>query len=193
MGRFNIMSYRPRDDSTPGVLPKGVDAKRTVILARSAPENCPCGCDQPPKSKGRTFGMGHDARLRGKLIRAHLSDTKVVFAEPDGKDWVAAWEGTALMEAKRHDWDGYLREAQEKQGPSIAARLAKANGDLLAKATGPQVGDRRVVKVGRWSYTGQLMAVFDDGDDASFDVEYVDKKGATQRTRVPKAKVGEVV
>lgn len=194
MGRFNILQYRPKDDSTPGVLPKGTDPKTTLILEHTDPANCPCGCNQPPRSKGRTFGMGHDARLRGKLIRAHLSGTPVCYATlaPNGKDYVAKTTQDALFVAQGFGWKDYLLDAEHKQGPSIAAKLAKANGEVLAAATGPQIGDRKVVKVGRWSYTGQLMAVYANGDADEFEVEYVDKKGGKHRVRVPQAKLQDI-
>ena len=188
MGRFNPLAYRPQDDSTPGLKYEGVNRKTTVVLLRDE-GCCPCGCNTRPAGKNRTFAIGHDARLRGKLIRAHLTGTPVVYITSDER----IETGTAMEWAADHQWVGFLMNAEEKQGAVVREKLERANADVLAAATGPQPGDRRTVKVGRWSYTGQLIAVYDVGDDQEFEVEYVTKKGDRHTARVPKASVGEVV
>lgn len=187
MGRFNVLNWTPRSDSSDGVDYQAIgrNPETDLVLLRPSDKSCNCGCQQLPASKGRRFAMGHDARLRGKLIRAHLTGTPITVVTGGAPE-----EGTAMQIADRLGWSKYLKDAERKQGPTIRAKLEGANRRVLAAAVGPQVGDRRVVKVGRWDYTGQILAIYDDG--GRFEVEYVTAKGDLKRSVVPADKVGEL-
>ncbi|HXJ66017.1 MAG TPA: hypothetical protein VNN79_19835, partial [Actinomycetota bacterium] len=131
MGKFSPTNYDPRKDSSPNTEayrpgykgdPPGLAG---VILDRTTlPEPyahlrpCPCGCRQP-LAAGSTYRMGHDMRLKGILIRAHLTATDVNVLGDGG-----TWTGPAIEEAARWstanlDWEVMLKEAEAKQGPSV--------------------------------------------------------------------------
>lgn len=169
MPRFNEKKYDPRDDSSPGVRTEG----KLVLVVKEG--ECACGCGHEPFGKKSTFLMGHDARLRGKLIRAHLTDTRVVLSDGVSSPSPVV---SAMDAAERHGWEKYLRDA--------TARREEKNRALLRKA----LGSDRLVKVGRWEYTGQVVAVFDR--DGEFEIEYVTKDGSTKRKRVPADQAKEV-
>lgn len=149
MGRTNYNKYDPRTDSTPGVT-HPFNPDKTVVL-QVVEKGCPCGCGQTAMSRGRTFAMGHDARYRGKLIRAHVAGAGVAQVTLDEKgEIVAALERTPMELAERHGWERYLEEASEREENRLKLRRERANRDLTAKAIGPQIGDRKLIKVGRW-------------------------------------------
>lgn len=189
MGRFNVATWSPQSDSSPKVDydAVGVSAETNVVLVFPTPRSCRCGCGETPATKTSLFAMGHDAKLRGKLIRAHLTGTPVVLVDPDGK----ATTETAMSMSSPHGWQGYLNSAEQKQGPTIRAKLEATNRRILTAAVGPQPGERRLVRVGRWSYTGEILAVFEDG--GTYEVEYASKKGDLVRKTVPADKVGTLV
>lgn len=192
MGKFRPLQYHPKQDSSPGTTPlivkAGLDPNKTIALVQDDGA-CPCGCLSKPKGKGSTFAMGHDARLRGKLIRAHLMGFKVARIVA-GK----VHEESALVQAARHGWEWALEDAERKEMDRVQDQLRRANRDVLAKATGPQIGHRRLIKVGRWEHTGQIMALYhiEDGDGPEVELEYVTKKGEIKRIRKPFAETQEV-
>lgn len=181
MPRFEIEKYNPAKDSSLEYLAEAM-LEGKVVLA--VPEGgCPCGCGEKPKSRGRTFAMGHDARYRGKLIRAHLTGTPVRVVGYDGTGEVAARELAA-----EHGWEIYLLEAEARraQANERVARRARAHKE---KEQNGLVGKKRLVRVGRWEYTGQVVAVYDDGKQV--EVQYVTRLGETKRVRVPQEKLQE--
>jgi hypothetical protein len=72
-----------------------------------------------------------------------------------------------------HYWTSYLEEAVMKR--------EGRNREVLAKA----LESERLVKVGRWEYTGQVVAVYRLKNVDMFELEYVDKAGNIKHTRVP--------
>lgn len=178
MPRFNADKYQPGQDSSEGYKQEA-DDKGVVVLAtvretrkgRVHRDGCPCGCRTIPKGKDATFAMGHDQRLRGKLIRAHLTDTPIQEIL-EGADRQPKPKPAAAL-AVVHGWEEYLTAAEER-------RTAK-NKEVLAKA----MGSDRLVKVGRWSYTGQVIAVYNTPGGEEYDVEYVTATGNKKKIRVP--------
>lgn len=162
MPRFNERKYDPRADSSPGIKEPG------VVRLTFAEGLCPCGCGERPKSRASTFAMGHDARLRGKLTRAHLTGTPVQYVVGDR----GLKAQTAMDVASEHGWQSYLTDA--------ALRREGKNREVLARA----VGSKRAVKVGRWSYTGQVIAFYDTPGGDEYEVEYVTRMGDRKRVRV---------
>lgn len=191
MGQFRPLQYDPRQDSSPGAedyhadrdAPDGSEAAagfypdETVILI-TADGTCACGCGQTPKGKTSNFCMGHDARLRGKLIRAHLMGYEV--AVYDGGLVVS---GPAMTFATNLGWECYLEDAERKESGRVQGTLERANARVLAKAMGPQIGEKRLVKVGRWEYSGQVIAFYQNGDNPELEVEYVTKSGEIKTMR----------
>jgi len=165
MARFNQKKYDPRRDSSPG-------HKRTKdkLILEVQEGQCACGCTDKPAGAKSKFKMGHDARLRGKLIRAHLTGTPVVMIESEARPSPVF---TALEVAQRHGWQQYLKDADTRRDGK--------NRQVLNKA----MGSKRLVKVGRWEYTGQVVAIYEiPGNGEEYDVEYVTKMGDVKKTRV---------
>ncbi len=179
MPRFNPNKWKPTDDSTPGL--RTIDPLRVVLHTPSGA--CPCGCGIPPLGARATFGMGHDARLRGVLIRAHLmgveirellsivnADVDVKFNRPVTAETIAA----------RYGWGSYLNAA-------VLRREGK-NREVLRKA----LGSDRILHVGKWDFTGQVAAVYRTNNRDMFLIEYVDPAGEIRQKRVPAAETEEV-
>lgn len=165
MGRFIESRYSPVDDSSVGFRTHNPQA---LVLAKRA-GGCPCGCNLNPKGKRAVFRMGHDARLRGKLIRAHLTATKVIEIV-DGKVQPAQ---DAEKIAEYYGWTRYLAAARDR-------KYGKSK-EILRRA----LRSKRLIKVGRWSYTGEVVAVYETAGEGEFEIEYLTKTGEKRTARVP--------
>lgn len=191
MGKFRIGSYDPRADSSsnteayrPGYRnnPTGLSG---VILDRRPDGDfrvCPCGCRKHVAGKSR-FAMGHDMKLKGILIRAYLSGTPI-HVLVSGSLGSSADTRTAIEEAARWstpklDWQKMLLEAETKQGGNVRAAIARAEAEVTERALAPQVGSRKLIRLGRWEYTGYVIAVWEDEGRVLY--EYVDRRGQIQQ------------
>jgi hypothetical protein len=170
--RFNTSKYDPTVDSSPGsdTYRPGPDSDRGendealgftgVILdltPLSAPHDhldpCECGCRLPLQGKGRRFRPGHDAKLRGILIRAYVTGTEVTWL-----DGGSAVSGDAVSYAQRfttgrQDWPAMLRTAKALHTADRPARPARA-----PKAQQLDDWTNGTVKVGRWEYPASRNA-----------------------------------
>lgn len=188
MPRFNPEKWKPEHESSPGVY--HLDPECVVLLVddrlsddqKSIVKSCPCGCGDFPASEKTTFCMGHDARMRGKLIRAHLMGVKVRFyhtneatgfGEPLEAISVAAWYG----------WQEYLMNA--------ALRRDGKNRELLRKA----LAHPDLLRAGKWAFTGgQVVVLFKpDLRKGMMDVMYVNQAGDIRKTKVPAEQAEEIV
>jgi hypothetical protein len=176
MGSFRPHRWKPWNDSSPGAFQ--LDPECVVLLRYG--DGCPCGCGGYPESAGTTFRMGHDARLRGILIRAHLMDVKVRYY----------LDGTTLTEpvdamkvASTYAWEESLNNA-------VLRRDGKNRELLRAASKHPQF-----LKAGRWAYTGgQVIAMYKpDERTGKMDVMYVDRAGKVRKARIPAAAAEEIV
>lgn len=170
--KFNANKWKPTDDSSLGF--RTTDPRRVVLNVIKVEDErlgCPCGCATRPVGAKATFAMGHDATLRGKLIRAHLMGAEIRFVYNGSEEDHEI--RTAMQVATAYGWQEYLDAA-------VLRREGK-NREVLQKS----VGHERLVRVGRWEYTGQVAAVYRDptGSDIHI-VEYVDRAGRVRRTRV---------
>lgn len=173
MPRFNPNKYDPAKESSPGLKTPG-QLTLLVKVDEDGRESCPCGCGEFPEGKKAKFLMGHDARYRGKLIRAHLTDTPVEIVRRDLRSkLIDKTTHTAEELAKVQGWESYLEAAE--------LRREGKNREVLGRA----VGSKRLIKVGRWQYTGQVMAVYETPEGNDYEVEYVTKQGEVKKTRVP--------
>lgn len=183
MPKSNLAKYDPRDESSESAKDywfdgeRGYDPDKTLILIKPEEDGCACGCGGKPEGKGRSFRMGHDARLKGKLIRAHLTDTAVVVV-----DGGTLRETSAAKLAKKLGWQDYLDEAAQREADRKKEREERAATRSKA-SSGPKVGDKTTVKVGRWDKEATVVGVFDD----SIEYEYVDGKGKAQRITRPRS------
>lgn len=176
MPKFNANKWKPTDDSSLGF--RTTDPRRVVLnvltkggRAAIGRWGCPCGCATFPAGHSATFAMGHDTTLRGKLGRAHLMGVEIKFVFNGAEDDHQIH--TAMQVAEMYGWKEYLDAA-------VLRREGK-NREVLQKS----IGNDRLVRVGRWEYTGQVAAVYRDptGSDMHI-VEYVDRAGQVRRTRV---------
>lgn len=172
MGRFLERRYNPAQDSSPGYD----EPEATVVTLAMKPGDCHCGCGEAPASPKSSFRMGHDARLKGKLIRAHLTDTPVVLVV-GGHEYAPT---PAIKRADEYGWVGQLEAAERRRA------------DANRKVIGTAMHSKRLVKVGRWQY--DAIAVFRNAQDKElFDVTYVSRLGETKTVKGLKADaLGEV-
>ena len=187
MARFNPAKYDPREDSSPGTeqFRQGGGSPLTVVLdwtpLLDRDRACPCGCREALAANSR-FRMGHDARLRGKLVRAHVTGTDVTIVKGRDVSTSSAMAIADQFSSPSLDWKQSLKEAEVRYSGSRAA-IDAANARLLEEAKGPHVGDRKLVKVGRWSYTGEVIAIYADKDTAVF--KYTTKSGEVKEVERP--------
>lgn len=182
MKQFRADQYDPRPDSSRGYARSDTREQypNDLILEVESPSTrlCPCGCAETPTGKKATFKMGHDVRLKGKLSRACAAGVQVVLTD-EVRTICAVLDPVEY--AKRFSTD----KADWAQIVTDSAARAKKGGDaeraVLARAVGPQVGDTKLIKVGRWQKTGKILAVYEDGKGLLY--EYVDGKGQTQQVR----------
>jgi len=197
MPKFNPAKYDPATDSSPGTAKyRTGGAPATVILdwtslthapaqpgdAPTVTKVCPCGCRELLGSKSK-FRMGHDARLKGKLTRAHVTGTDITIVKGNDMSVTTAVALASQFTSPAMDWVRALRDAEKRHKDIQDAKIARANKQVVATAKGPQVGTRKLVKVGRWNYTGQIVAVYEDKGLAVF--EYVTTKGETKTVERP--------
>jgi hypothetical protein len=141
--------------------------------------SCPCGCDEFPAGKKTTFMMGHDARLRGVLIRAHLTDTKIRYIVNNTVgDPMDAYDAAAA-----HFWTSYLDAAVERRDGK--------NREVARRAL--EAGDR-LLKVARWSVTGQVIAIYKAKKEGMHWIEWVDQAGniKTINVRADESPLGDI-
>lgn len=169
MPRFSPEKWKPEYDSSPGVFQLDPGC---VVLLRPDVLACPCGCGELPRGVKATFCMGHDARFRGILIRAHLMGVEVRWARSDG----ALTDPSPAMElAKDLDWKEYLLSAE--------LRRDGKNRELLRRA----LKDPDLLKAGRWDYTGGQVVVLYKANSKTgmMNIEYVNQAGEIRKARIP--------
>ena len=173
MPRFVPDKWKPKDDSSEGY--KTLDPESVVLhvsLRMEGPGSamgCPCGCGDFPSGDKTTFCMGHDARLRGTLIRAHLMGVPIRYVLGDQVGETVS----AKDVADGHFWTSYLEEA-------VLRRDGK-NREVLRRAIDAGV---RCLKYARWARSGQVTAIYQDKKPHMHFIEYVDQAGNIKTTRV---------
>lgn len=161
MARFNPSTYDPTADSSTLTKAELKEHDGKVVL-KMQDGSCPCGCLENPRGKKTSFLQGHDAKLKGILIRAHLTNTPVVEVR-DGEPF----ERLPIEVAKDREWQGFLYDAEEREA-------------LRNSSKTPKVGDTIKAKVGRWERTGKVTA----SDDSGYTIEYQTKSGETKTATV---------
>lgn len=201
MMRFDANEYDPRKDSSYGysqssdsirdahpydvileVVPSGDGRRENVTL-------CACGCGESPAGKHAVFRMGHDARLRGKLARALAGGAQIVLTDDmhQIRALVDVEEYASRFSTDKLDWVQSIKDSASKAKRSAG----DVEQEVMAKALGPQVGETKLIKVGRWEKTGRILAVYQDGAEVLY--EYVDKAGTKRQARQsPDGKIHEV-
>lgn len=152
----------------------------------------------------RKFAPGHDARLKGLLIRLHVAGEE--YPRLIGGSVVTT---TPMAVAKEYGWGHYLTDAKDRHAAKVkakqervAARVAahvekaKAKGEskpstkslesLLPQTKAAKKGFHPVrVKIGRWEYDATVEA---EGVN-SLTVSYLDKKGNRKVEDVKRSQV----
>lgn len=170
MPRFTPDRWKPTDDSSIGW--KTFDPECVVLhmtVNEDSAFSCPCGCDGFPSGKKSAFMMGHDARLRGVLIRAHLTGTPIRYVI----NKVVSEPTSAYDAAKAHFWTSYLDDA--------VSRRDSKNKEVIRRTM--EAGDR-CLKVARWAATGQVIAIYQDKKPEMHWIEWVDQGGNIKTARV---------
>lgn len=180
--------YDPTSDSSPGAeqyLPEDAGDGTTpgveglILLVDDG--QCACGCGEATTAK-REFRQGHDAKLKGKLIRAHVNDIEV---HTIGSGGIVSTDAMNL--AKQRGWEPHLEAAEHRHQTREANRINREREREQRAAAKPRkkggkVGTRRKIRVGRWEYTGKVVGLNDD----YLVVEYTTKKGETKTTQIPR-------
>lgn len=174
MGRFNGKHWSPSDDSSSNW--QGLDLSNVVLEVAKRPDGslgCPCGCFGLPATKKATFIAGHDATLKGKLIRAHLTGALIVIVHDTHTHQPAA----AMSIAEGYGWDHDLLRAQSR------VQAERKHKVLLA------LGSETTIKVGRWAYQGVVVAIRTGTDGVLvWDVQYKTRSGQLLRETRPAEK-----
>lgn len=77
MSKFKPGTYDPAFDSSSGIRPQP-----KAVLLINVQGLCKCGCEEPVEP-GILFRMGHDARLKGILIRAEVTGCEIRLIDPE--------------------------------------------------------------------------------------------------------------
>lgn len=173
MARFNAATYDPASDSSKGheQARKQFDGISDTVVLIVGEGECPDGCGAKPQGKNRTFRQGHDARLKGILIRAGATSRNVTTITGD----VQTTE-TPLNLAKKYGFSGQVKDGIEREQAKAKTRQArqekreqtaadKKAAKAAKKATTPKAtggvkkGDRFPIKVGRWTKEGEVLKV----------------------------------
>lgn len=163
MNAFNPSKYDPAADSSAEVshaVRASYPRDLILVLDHNA---CACGCGQLPAGKRSVFRQGHDARMRGKLIRAAATGVRVVTVdEANGH--------TQVHDPIQYAVDN-LDTPTHRLSEQVVAGVQRVADRKAAKAAPVTV----IAKVGRWPREG----VVKDGEFI-----YAEKStGTTQRTR----------
>jgi hypothetical protein len=162
MARFNPATYNPGDDST-----DHYDTNPGELILVVDPGTCHCGCTTQLTNAKRNFRQGHDATLKGKLIRAHLTGTPVRVNDGDGK---TQFHGPARDLATKYGWGYFLTNAEQRKDNQ--PRKAKPAAALHSiKIAGGKVVEAKVVNI--------------SGDKVT--LEYTNAKGEAKQVTRTKA------
>lgn len=174
MNRYSPERYDPAGDSSEGVPVTVRSAHPGDLILAIGPGQCQCGCGETPRGKNARFGMGHDIRLRGKLIRAQAADALVVVVS-GGTSAFSIETYDPLTFASRYstpklDWAESVRDGASKVAVRTARRKAAANPEREVLAAAADVPEgRTLVRVGRWDHTGRIVAIYRDSNGVLYD------------------------
>lgn len=115
--------YNPAADSSADYQKEAVDTGRLILdISGNA---CLCGCKEA--TQGR-FRPGHDAKLKGKLLRAHLGKAGVTILRDDNEEeQITARAFAKKISSDKHDWSTALDRAAEKAKAAADALKVKAS------------------------------------------------------------------
>jgi hypothetical protein len=98
--------HKGRAESSPRGLASRSKATTESVTVVLAPGLCACGCGE---QVARRFRPGHDARLKGQLVRAARSATRVKVVPESGRPKsLPAVEAAALLDTAKTSWSAYV-------------------------------------------------------------------------------------
>jgi hypothetical protein len=121
--------YDPASDSTPELQARASKEGRVILdLSNNA---CLCGCKGVSASR---FQPGHDARLKGKLVRATMADVKLLIIMGKDEQEVTPRQFAQVLKGK-YDWVKGLDEsvARLELAEKAAAERREENAKKLAE------------------------------------------------------------
>lgn len=169
MNKYSPARYDPQVDSTPG-LPARADA--VSLVAGSG--LCACGCGDNPAGRKAKFCMGHDARLKGVLMRAFSAGIDIALYEQTTgtAEVIDPLTYADRFSTEKVDWRKLVTDA--------ADRVRERRGGVDRRAAERRVLERAAkdgaVRVGKWDKTDSVAAIYDLGD-GKVEIEFVDEVG----------------
>jgi hypothetical protein len=171
--KMDRTKYVPEQDSTEGQTKLARELGTVVLVVGEG--DCKCGCGDKTARPTSNFRPGHDAKLRGKLGRAHAAGVNVTTIHGDEQQTRAPLEVAADFGT---EWVEQLQRAADKRTAKLERAAAKAEQDDAPPATDSAattlVGQTARFKVGRWPHAGEIVTAAIDG---TLDIEYTDGKG----------------
>lgn len=113
----------------------------------------------------RIYAPGHDAKLKGALIKRYLADEP--FIQLDGGMLI---HGDPMEVARQLGWDHFLVAAYARRADKAEAKRERAAAKIAARQA-VQAGQ---VKIGRWTY--DIVKILGEFTD-EVEVEYRTKQG----------------
>jgi hypothetical protein len=159
-----VWAYNITKGDTPESLEDGDDPNEIVAVVHQS-----CG-----EQTSRTFAPGHDAKLKGVLLRAARSGREYSYTE--GALLIHA---DPLVELANRGWSHLLVELKER--PKKARKNQKPrksdSPDSVTQVEAFNTADpfTSTVKVGRWTYPARIIQP--DTGDGRVTVEYRKKDG----------------
>ncbi len=96
---------------------KKAAAKKETVKKTPVANTVPCrdGCGEIPKKRGSEFLPGHDARLRGRLLKFRRAEAKAAKKDAKPEDKAKAKEALALLKGVDVDWaESWLASAHNQ-------------------------------------------------------------------------------
>ncbi len=127
--RFDPSKYDPSKDSSPGAPRTG-----NLVIVYKNDTDCRSGSGGQPRNPKSRFVQGHDARLKGALIRAAIAGVKVEVRDQDKAPVIVTPEafakqfgfGSQVATAKSRYADSAAIEKQRKAERAAKAKIRAA-------------------------------------------------------------------
>lgn len=169
MNKYSPARYDPSVDSTPG-LPRRSDAVSLVVGIGL----CACGCGNNPAGRKAKFCMGHDARLKGVLMRAYSAGLNLALVEQTTgtAEVVDPLVYADQFSTEKVNWRKLVQEAADR----VRERRGGIDRRTAERAVLERAARDGAVRVGKWDKTDSVAAIYDLGD-GKIEIEFVDDVG----------------
>ena len=168
--------YDPRPDSSPETEHLRRLYPTALVIVQAG---CNCGCGGPVGRKSK-FQPGHDAKLKGKLQRAHAAEAQVLLVGEDGSMLpvtplsVAGYYGPNWVSIVER---GAARIVTRSVTPIAAEkRLAR----LVEQIEIGEKPDLQLVEFGKWEKTGRAMVILRSVATGKLETRYATDEGTIE-------------